>query len=397
VTAGPRDDDSAPTTGLLLLQRSDLARLAQTWDVTTACQDETLIKTGIEHEGLLAVLDFGQDLPADTPEEYYDLLIASDITLGAYASNPAEAVARMCTVVKQGGLMCLLATDRVVASIRPVLAAGNMDTTVLHRADAGPGLIIARRRQVPGTTGTADGTAAGASDQIQITLVHAANPTKAALAVASRLTACLEKHGYETLVFSWGSDVSTLAGKSCITLLEFEQPLLRDLGAEDFESVKKLLLETKKLFWVTALDDPGAAIIDGLVRVVRNETPGLSVRVFHADELSSLVAPPESLAELIVRAFLGTGEDNEFQVKGGLVHICRLEEDIFLNEEINSLRPGAAKTIANLPLGEVQYPVKLCVQSPGMLSSVCLEPDDSAETELEPDFVEIQTKATALK
>jgi zearalenone synthase (highly reducing iterative type I polyketide synthase) len=373
----------------------------------------------MERDATLEVLDFGQDLPADTPRNDYDVLILSDVNFGTYTSNPAEAIDRMCKVVKQDGTMCILATESILQRIQPGLDANRMETTVLHCADAGPSLIVSKRCLMPSTAetsngatngmtngvanGTTNGTTKGmtevatGTERMQITIIQAANPTEMALAVTSSLTAAFKEHDYETQVFSWGSDVSALAGKSCISLLEFQQPLLQDLSAQNFESVKKLLLETSKLFWVTALDDPAAAIIDGLVRVVRNETPGLNVRIFHADEQSSLFASPERLADTMAKTFLWVGEDNEFRVRDNLVHVCRVEEDTVLNDEINGLLPGAAKTITSLPLGDVKYPLKLCVRSPGMLSSVCLEPDESAETELEPDFIEIYTQATALK
>jgi hypothetical protein len=405
VAAEAEGNDSTPTkTTTPLFQRSDLACLAKTWDVTTASRRS---KTETEQNPSIQVLDFGQDLPEDMAQNHYDLLVAADLGQGSYASNLAEAVGRMCQVVKEGGTICILVPDSVLERIQSVLEGNTMETTLSYRADAGLGLVISKKCPVPKTNGTTigmtNGTANGmtsgtaGSEEMQITLVLAPNPTEVALAVASRLIASLRRHGYETRVFSLGSDMSSLAGKSCISLVEIQNPLLREVSAEDFESVKKLILETKDLFWVTALDDPGASMIDGLVRVVRNETPGLNLRVFHADEPSSLAAPAERLAELMTKAFLWAGEDNEFQVRGDLVHTCRVEEDTALNEEINGLLPGASKTVASLPLGKVQYPVKLCVRTPGMLSSVCLEPDDSAAMELEPDFVEIQTMATALK
>ncbi len=189
--------------------------------------------------------------------------------------------------------------------------------------------------------------------------------------------------------------MSALATKSCISLLEIQQSLLLDLGADDFESVKRLLLETAKLTWVTALADPSAAIIDGITRVVRNETPWLGLRVFHADEAP--LATAELLAKMISKCFLWTGPDNEFKAIGEILNISRLEEDTELNEEVHGLLPGVSSTVSCVPLKDVPYPVKLCVRSPGMLSSVCLEMDDSTEAELEPDYVEIDVKATALK
>jgi hypothetical protein len=391
----------------LLFQQGDLAKLAKIWDVNTAIPDKTLIKKESEQEESLKVLDFGNDPPEDAPEEQYDILVASDAAQLLYAPSLAEAIGRMCKVLKQDGTFCFLATDSMLSSIQSAMDVSNLKTTVYHGVDTG--LVVAKKLSVAKTNGTTNGLTNshteehtnghtnGVTSEPEITIILAANPTEMALAVASKLVTSLQKHHYETRVFSWGPEISALTGKSCISLLEFEKSLLRDLRAEDFEPFKKLILETKSLFWVTALNDPSTAMIDGLVRVVRNETPGLNVRVLHADEPSSLVTPAERLADLLAKAFLWDGEDKEFQVKGDVLHICRAEEDMVLNEEINDLLPGSTKTIVEVPLGEIQYPVKLCVRSPGMLSSVCMEPDESAEAELDPDFVEIETKATSLK
>jgi hypothetical protein len=39
----------------------------------------------------------------------------------------------------------------------------------------------------------------------------------------------------------------------------------------------------------------------------------------------------------------------------------------------------------------------MCIQTPGMLDSICMEIDELAETELEPNYVEIQVKASSVK
>lgn len=388
----------------LLFQRDDLSQLAKTWDVATAIPDDTMNESTAPR-GSLKVLDFSQKLPDDVSENQYDILCVSDSALGRHGQHAAEAVGHMCEAVKAGGTLCLLATDSMLRGIQPALDANNMRKPLLHipAAENGPGLVIVKKGDVSTTNGTsnmltngANGTN-GAMPGRDITVLLASDPTPAALTVAVNLISRLQEHHYKTHVFRWGSDVSALAGRSCISLLEVGKPLLRDLAAPDFESLKRLVLGTKSLFWATALDDPSSALIDGLVRVVRNETPGLDVRVFHADEPSSLAAPANVLAALMSRAFLWNGLDNEFRVKDDILQICRAEEDTELNGEIDGLLPGATKTITRVPLGEIKYPVKLCVQSPGMLSSVCLEPDESAEADLEPDFVEIQTKASALK
>ncbi len=391
VAAESSHQESTPTS---LLEKGLLTRVAKTWDISTTYRHDT----SLEQEANLEVLDFSQVLPANA-EESYDVLIASNID--KHVSNSLEELERMSKVVKQGGSMCLLATETVLARIQPYLDAIQMETIVLRNVEDStaapshhPNLVIAKKRVISQTNETKG--ANGAETTLpHITLIQAANPTELAQAVALQLSALLENHGYQTKLFSWGSDVSALAGKSCISLLEIQQSLLLDLGADDFESVKRLLIETAKLTWVTALADPSAAIIDGITRVVRNETPWLSLRVFHADEAS--VATAELLANMISKCFLWTGPDSEFKAIGEILNVSRLEEDMELNEEVHGLLPETSSTVSSVPLKDVPYPVKLCVRSPGMLSSVCLEIDDSTEAELEPDYVEIDIKATALK
>lgn len=389
----------------LTFQQADLARLAKTWDVTTAVVDEALKNENAAPQESLKVLDFRQEVPGDVSKDQYDIICVSNTALRFYADQTTEVVGRICEAVKQGGTLCFLAASSMLCSIQPVLDANHMQKSLLYipAADKGPGLAIVKKGDINSTNGTSgtltNGTNGtnGTLPGRDITVLLASDPTAMALTVAVNLISRLQEHHYKTRVFRWGSDMSDLAGRECISLLEVGKPLLRDLTADDFEPLKKLILEAKSLFWATVLNDPSTALIDGLVRVVRNETPGLDVRVFHADEPSSHPAPANFLAGLMSRAFLSAGVENEFQVKGDVLNICRAEEDTELNDEIDGLLPGAAKTITKVPLGQIEYPVKLSVQSPGMLSSVCLEPDESAEAELESDFVEIQTKASALK
>lgn len=372
----------------------------------TAISDKTLINKDAEQEKSPKLLDFNNDLPEDTPEKEYDIIVASYGLKLFHERNLAESIGRMCKIVKPDGTLFLVATNSMLSGIQYSMDISNMKTTVYHGANTN--LVVAKRLRVHSTNGATNGTTNGAdgltnghtngtSHAPEVIMILAANPSGLALKVASKLSTTLQKHQYGTRLFSWGSDISTLAGKSCISLLEFENSLLGDLRAEDFEPFKKIVFETKSLFWVTALEDPSTAMIDGLLRVVRNETPGLDVRILHADEQLSPVASIERLVGLLAKAFLWNGEDKEFQIKRNVLHICRAEEDFVLNEEIQSLLPGSTDIITNVPLGKIQYPVKLSVRSPGMLNSVCMEHDESAEAELEPDFVEIETEATSLK
>ena len=339
------------------------------------------------------ILDFSLSFVANAlKQETYDVLVASDLSV--FALKPELAVENMLQVLKIGGKFCILAADNALDKIRPVLDASRMETLILRDLDTTDtqhlSMLIATKHDAKNTNVVHRGP-----EPQQVMLVQVADPSEAAQAVASQLANFLEQQGYKTTLFVWGTDVSLLIGRTCISLLELQEPLLRDLTQQNFDFVKRLILESASLFWVTGFDDPSAAMIDGLARVVRNETPGLSLRTFHADEpwlLSTL-----RLAELIGRAFITAPEEDEIQLKYGLPHISRIEEDIAFNQQVHGLLPGAPKTKTSLPLRQAPQPLKLCVQTPGMLDSICTEPDDAAETELHPDFIEIQVKATALK
>jgi len=339
------------------------------------------------------ILDFSQSLAADAlKQETYDVLVASDLSV--FALKPELAIENMLKVLKIGGKFCILAADATLDKIRPVLDATQMETMILRDLDLADAqhssMLIATKHDArqPQEVHTGPETK-------QITLVQVADPNEVAQAVASQLAVTLEQQGYETSLFAWGSDMSLLTGKTCISLLEFQKPLLRDLTLQDFDSVKRLIHDCASLLWVTGFDDPSAAMIDGLARVVRNETPGLSLRTVHADESS--LSSTMRLAELIGKAFVSVPEEDEIQLKHGLLHVSRIEEDTALNQQVHGLLPGAPKTMSSVALRQAPQPLKLCVQTPGMLDSICMEPDSAAEIELQPDYIEIQVKAAALK
>jgi zearalenone synthase (highly reducing iterative type I polyketide synthase) len=166
------------------------------------------------------------------------------------------------------------------------------------------------------------------------------------------------------------------------------------LTEADFFSIKKLILDTASLFWLTGIQGPASRIIDGLARVVRNETPGLRLRTFHADNLTSSHARAAKLVQL---AFSSDCGENEYVIRDDIVHVGRVEENHHINRDINAHLPGATKCITKMPLKSRPYDLKLNIRMPGMLDTLCLEMDERAMTELHPEEVEIETKVSSIK
>lgn len=229
----------------------------------------------------------------------------------------------------------------------------------------------------------------------EVTLIEAAKPSDTARAISTQLARALDKLGYKTRSFVWGSDVAKLKKKSCIALMELETPLLSAMSEQDFNSLQQLIRDSASLLWVVGLDGPSGGMIAGLARVVRNETPGISFRTLNIEPTA--LASPDRLGALISRTFGSRIPDAEFMIKDGVICVSRIEEDLPLSDELQSLLPDAGKKISKLRLSQAPGPLKLSVQSPGMLDTLCFEPDDLPNAELEGDQIEIQVKATALK
>ena len=213
--------------------------------------------------------------------------------------------------------------------------------------------------------------------------------------ISQCLSEALTGHAYTTSNFVWGSDISMLEDKSCISLLEIDDPVLSDLTEPDFACLKRVITRAKRLLWIVGFDGPSCGMISGLARVVRNEMPGISFQTVHADLAST--SSNEPLSSAVTRVFEASTNEDEFKIQDGIVRISRIEEDEVANNQVQALMPNAPDVIDTILLREAGVPLKLCVQTPGMLDSLCFEVDDLPLKELEADEVEIDVKATALK
>ena len=370
-----------------LLTAGDLSNISKTGEVTITCRYAEL-KAKLDetaHDAFIESLDFSEELSSESlKDRSYDVVILLD--LDSFDSQAELTLSNIAKVLKPGGKVCFLADKHAVAKVQSTSYAKE----VLFQSVEHNFVIGQKSLHSNGING-----ANGHAEPDRITLIQPVEMTEKARAVASDIITTLQGDGYEIDTFPWGSDVSSLADKTCISLLELQKSILQDLTKSDFENIKKLILASASVFWVTAFDDPSSSMIDGLARVVRNETPGLSLRTFHASE--AFLSLSARLAKLVSTAFNSKSDEDEYSVKDDLLHISRIEEDVALNDQINDLLPGTPPTITSLPLKDAKFGLKMGIQAPGMLDSICMEIDELAGTELEPNYVEIQVKASSVK
>ena len=372
------------------------AILATAEYTVSCCNDNALISvqehlSSFEEDVKYELFDFSQHPETQQlRDRKFDVVIAFNISNAV--GHPDFALTNARKLLKEGGEILLVEITKPgnLATLESQLARNGFKAPTTFRDSQDPQL-----QQICLLAASIESGADVSESGQEIVLLEAANPSDSARAVSTQLINRLNELSYKTTSYVWGSDVSVLKNKSCIALPELDRSLLSALSEQDFTSLKQLILEAASTLWLVGLDEPSRGMISGVARVVRNEVPGLSFRTLHTNSIS--LKSPEKLGELIIRAFMSKASDDEFMIKDGILSVSRIEEDTPLNEQIARLLPHADKSIDRMPLGQAPGPYKLCIQTPGMLDSLCFEPDDLPQTDLEPDEIEIQVKATALK
>lgn len=237
---------------------------------------------------------------------------------------------------------------------------------------------------------------ASPQDHDEVVIIQGTSPSKAARGLRDQLLRCLESRGREAFSVPWDDKFQPWIGKPCISLLEVDRAIMDDPTEREFERVKRLILETTKTLWVSGHGEPSSAIVTGLARTVRNEEPGLGFHTLQCDLASS--QDLGTTAELILRAFIDGGGDNEFMIDNGVIHVSRVLEDDATNGQLHLLDPLHSKTLDTAVIGQSTQPLKLSIQNASMLSSLCFEKNlGTTSAILGEDEVEIVVKASSLR
>lgn len=229
----------------------------------------------------------------------------------------------------------------------------------------------------------------------EIIILEASNPSSRSSALATQLVQELESRTIKTSRIAWDRTSHDFSDKECVSLMELEASFLEDLSEADFNEVKKLILTSATLTWVTALDGPAGAVASGMARSIRNEIPGKIFRSLQVQDKS--LDTPEALAFLVGQVATTEVSDDEFREEAGVLQVSRAVEDVPMNEDFTQLLVEGKENVENMALEQVDGPQKLAIKAQGMLDTLCVEEDDVAGTELGNDEVEIEVKATGLK
>lgn len=185
-----------------------------------------------------------------------------------------------------------------------------------------------------------------------------------------------------------------------IVMAELEQPVLLDVTDEDMEAIKTLVNSCDSLLWVTSgglmsHTNPEHVMAAGLFRTLNKEVASTQFQVLDLEQSTCKNMATEAARTILacqVRLAHSTGvNDVELrQDKQGVVHCSRIAPDANLNAQFTG-----APSMKIVPL-EGQPPLKLQIQTPGMLDSLYWTEDDTVSAPLQGSEVIIEVKAAGL-
>lgn len=207
------------------------------------------------------------------------------------------------------------------------------------------------------------------------------------------------------------SDESSYGGKFCIFVGEIDQPLLAGLDVAALQGIKTMATSCKGLLWVTRggaveCSNPQMALVNGFLRVIRNEYVGRKFLTLDLDPKQSAWALSDASA--IVHAMktgLGetgavatssfTAEESEFALRDGLLLVPRIFKDVPRNKMIlpDAVDWSSVDSIPEAPLYQEDRPLRLHVGMPGMLDSLVFDDDEAYEDYADENTVEIEPRA----
>lgn len=223
-----------------------------------------------------------------------------------------------------------------------------------------------------------------------------------------RLQDALVAQGRTVSVTQWASElvesissgddaVSHSKGNDIIvSLLELEHPMLQDISESDFHKLRKLLLQSERILWVTGGDDPSFHVVDGLARTISNETASLRFQTLHLASPSG--APELARGPLLAgRVLTSDCPDNEFRVVQGMLQTARVYKNHAGEKRIARHLKDATRIV---PLAKEEKergcPLRLAIGRPGLLDTLHFVKDERTLEPLGDTDVEIRVHASSI-
>lgn len=229
--------------------------------------------------------------------------------------------------------------------------------------------------------------------------------TRATLSLRTALSRAVEAKGFPCSHVQWSGLTTTSEDTSLYIVLDSaDHPILAEPSEAMFENIRSLVTTSRDLIWVSyhESEDPKTvamkALATGMARVLRRENGGvrfitLDIQDPLAEDASFAVDAILKLAKDSLWPALKTIRPTEFEysLAGDRLMIPRVYTDADFNKWAESLN-GNGKHEARL-FRDNDVPLKLVVESPGILSSLCYADDERQSLPLGNDEIQLEAKA----
>uniref|UniRef100_A0A4E9E756 Uncharacterized protein n=1 Tax=Gibberella zeae TaxID=5518 RepID=A0A4E9E756_GIBZA len=226
--------------------------------------------------------------------------------------------------------------------------------------------------------------------------------SEASQSLARAIQKRFESSEHHVSVTRW-DDVSEfiVAGKYCLCLAEWENPVLATLTNENWDRLRLVIQSSYGTLWITggsAMDcpDPMKSLMVGLSRAIRNED--VSVRLATLDletaDAIDFAKAARNVSKVALTHAFSDESDGEYAARDLTVYVPRVER---IPDVDNSLRKYELKGEPELvPLKRCGRPLKLTIKTPGLLDTFRWEEDEIYHQPLPEDWIEIEVRSVGL-
>ncbi|OBT81690.1 Type I Iterative Polyketide synthase (PKS) [Pseudogymnoascus sp. 03VT05] len=371
-------------------------------------------------------LDISQD-PIEQGFEAgsYDLIIASNV-LHATASLD-ETVANVRKLLKPGGRLMLIELTRLTAAINiifgtlpgwwasedgrtdcPLVTDAEWDKTLASNGYNGVEFVTHDHEGPTGRSSMIVSKALDtpATDAVVVSKVEIIcdETSPAYQGFVGALSAALEEKNMQPSTFQWSGHSNTEVETIYVVIDDAKDALLLNASPERYIQWRNFLTTAKSVLWISAQEDqalvrdPAKGAINGIGRVVRRENGGLNlvtldIQQVITSESSHLI---RTLSEVLVNSFCPATDalkSNEFEYayKNNTLLVPRVQTDIQFNTWVDKV--VKTQSIESGLFHQADRPLKLEVETPGLLSSLRFVDDEVCLLPLDPSEIEIETKA----
>ncbi|MCJ1439395.1 hypothetical protein MMC27_008789 [Xylographa pallens] len=230
----------------------------------------------------------------------------------------------------------------------------------------------------------------------KITLVRLVEDTP----TVSRVKASLQRLGWEIAEQSYPfHDIQP--NSTFVILDEVATSLLTSVSKDQWEALKNVIIQGRKVLWVTEgsqfkVSKPDKALIHGLLRTVRAEDKSLNLTTLDVEssESPSTVPAIHSVLTLLEKSEPTTQVESEFVERSGIIHVNRILSDHLINQFKNEEIQGKEAILKSLH--EIDTTARLRSERLGTLDALMFGEISTKELPVKDNNVEVEIFAAGL-